>query len=127
MPKRRLDISPMLAQWGEHVDFFQFAPSTNVNGIVTRPATSTKVIYLAYVAPYKGSELHFDTEGVNLTNSKIVFIKHDLALSEDGENPEEVRMLYDGKVYKLVAKTKYHSKYFVYLATQLRIKPDALS
>jgi hypothetical protein len=127
MPKQKLDISPMVAQWGEYVSFFLFAPVVNVSGVITEDSNPTKRIALAYVAPIDGVQISFDTEGSMQAQNKIIFTKEYFPVRNSESDPGNTRMLYEDGTYQLVERKKYHSSYYIYSAVKEQVNPHDLS
>jgi hypothetical protein len=127
MPKQKLDISPMVAQWGEYVSFFLFAPDVYTDGIVIEDATPTKKVALAYVAPINGMQITFDTEGSMQEQNKIIFTKEYFPVKNSETDPGNTRMLYEDATYQLIERKKYHSSYYIYSAVKEQVNAHVLS
>ena len=125
MPRMIIDIAPMVADFGEFIDFFTQENQTLVRGIVTQGAF-TKVVAHAAVFPHNPQSLDITTQGANLHGSKQVFCKTYFPLSNYSESPTDTRMRYEGATYRLIARKAYPGNYYVYVAEQLRVDPDAL-
>ena len=125
MAKQILDISPMVADFGEFVDFFTSNESTITRGIYGEP-TWVKTVVQAAVFPYGSFKLSFDVEGVDLSGAIQIFTKSYFPISKDKEVPSDSRVRYDGSSYRLIDRLPYFGSYYVYVAQLLRVDPDAL-
>ena len=125
MGKFIIDIAPMVIEYGEYVNFYLVGQSSFNRGIVT-PGPLTKDVVMAAVFPEGSFKLDFDTQGVNLSGSRIVFTKAYFPISNDLENPTDTRMQYDGGVYRLVTRQPYTGNYYIYIAELMRVKPSDL-
>ncbi len=121
-----IDISTHISEFGEFVEFATLGETTNVRGRIVQGNVTTNSVPAA-VFPEGFQKLEFDTDGVNLKGAKVVYCETYFPISDDDEDPQDTRMRYNGKTYRLVARQPYPGNYYIYIAEWMRIKPDAFT
>lgn len=117
-----LDITSMVAEFGRIVRFVTYNYTfSNGEYTLTSPASTTDI--RCGVFPLKEVDESMGVEGSRLKGAIRIYTRKFFSIPNTEDSPEETRVLFEGKSYRLVARKKWKD-YYLYYAELLRVNDE---